>query len=370
MKFVDEVRITVQGGKGGNGCVSFRREKYVPRGGPDGGDGGSGGSILLSASQRKHTLLDFHYRHLFRASGGKHGQGQNKHGRGGRNLVLEVPVGTLVKDAVTGEVLVDLDQPGQGWIAARGGAGGRGNARFVSSVRQVPREAEEGQEGEQRDLLLELKLMADAGLVGLPNAGKSTLIAAVSAARPKIADYPFTTLVPQLGVVRCGEFEPFVWADIPGLIRGAHQGTGLGIRFLRHIDRTRLLIHVIDGSALSREDPLDPYRQVESELSQYSEEMGKKLRIIVINKTDLLSDPRESQRIADAYAATGHRVLLVSALQRRGTDVLVRLVAETLSRLPDAERASAGLSEESEDCGASEGGRGGTGIRRRDPDLD
>ncbi|HOV86204.1 MAG TPA: GTPase ObgE [Syntrophobacteraceae bacterium] len=370
MKFVDEVKITVRAGKGGNGCVSFRREKYVPRGGPDGGDGGNGGSVLLTASRRKHTLLDFHYRHLFRAPAGKHGQGQNKHGRGGRSLVLEVPVGTLVKDAVTGEVLVDLDEPGQSWTAVRGGTGGRGNARFVSSVRQVPREAEEGREGEERDLVLELKLMADAGLVGLPNAGKSTLIAAVSAARPKIADYPFTTLVPHLGVVRCGEFEPFVWADIPGLIRGAHQGTGLGIRFLRHIDRTRLLVHVIDGSALPSEDLLDPYRQVESELSRYSEEMGKKLRIIVINKTDLLPDPRERQRIADVYATTGHKVLLVSALQRRGTDALVRLVAETLSKLRDAQRISAGFPEESEGCGGTEGGRQGPGTRRRGPDFD
>ncbi|MBP8645631.1 MAG: GTPase ObgE [Syntrophobacteraceae bacterium] len=345
MKFVDEVQIKVWGGRGGNGCASFRREKYVPKGGPDGGDGGRGGNVILEATPRKHTLLDFHYRHLFRAPSGRHGQGQNRHGRSGRDLVLMVPVGTLVKDASTGEILTDLNAPGQRWIAAQGGMGGRGNARFVSSVRQVPREAEEGREGEGKDLLLELKLMADAGLVGLPNVGKSTLIAAVSAARPKIADYPFTTLLPQLGVARYGDSEPFVLADIPGLIQGAHEGAGLGTRFLRHIERTRLLVHVIDGSSLPAEDPLKPYRQVEYELLQYSEQMGKKPRIIVINKADLVTDLRDRERIAGSYAKTGHPVVFLSALRRWGTDLLLRLVAEILSGLRGLEQSGAASAE-------------------------
>jgi len=280
MKFVDEVQIKVWGGRGGNGCVSFRREKYVPKGGPDGGDGGRGGNVILEAAPRKHTLLDFHFRHLFRAPSGRHGQGQNRHGRSGRDLVLMVPVGTLVKDASTGEILTDLNAPGQRWIAAWGGMGGRGNARFVSPVRQVPREAEEGREGEEKGSSPRTEAHGRRRTGWAPQCRKIDPHCGCIRRPSQIADYPFTTLVPQLGVARYGDSEPFVLADIPGLIQGAHEGAGLGTRFLRHIERTRLLIHVIDGSSLPAEDPLKPYRQVEYELLQYSEQMGKKPRII------------------------------------------------------------------------------------------
>jgi GTP-binding protein len=331
MKFVDEVRIRIQAGAGGNGCVSFRREKYVPRGGPDGGDGGRGGDVVLAAVTNKHTLLDFRYRHLFRAASGKHGSGQNRHGRGGEDLILEVPVGTVVKDPLSQEELADLAEPGQVWIAAMGGSGGRGNARFVSSTRQVPRLAEEGRPGEEAELILELKLMADVGLVGFPNAGKSTLIAAVSAAKPKIADYPFTTLVPNLGVVAYGEAPPFVMADIPGLIEGAHEGVGLGTRFLRHIERTRVLVHLVDVSELDEEDPLRPLRQIESELESYSDQLPLKESIIALNKADLVHDGDKLERLAAAYRETGRPTVVISALARKGLQELLLLLTKVLN---------------------------------------
>lgn len=331
MRFIDEVKTVVQAGGGGNGCVSFRREKYVPKGGPDGGDGGKGGDVYFQATERKQTLLDFRYRHLFRAPSGKHGRGKKQHGKSGEDLILEVPVGTLVRDPSTHEVLGDLKHPGQCWLAAQGGRGGRGNAHFVSSTRQVPRFAEDGQPGEVREVLLELKLLADVGLVGFPNAGKSTLIAAVSAARPKIADYPFTTLVPHLGVVQYKEAPPFVIADIPGLIEGAHEGAGLGHRFLRHIERTRVLVHLIDVSLLPPDDLLHPYHSLEHELTRYSEAMAHKRRIIALNKIDLLDDPELLESIAEKYRETGHPVVLLSALRRRGTDDLLQLLVQTLS---------------------------------------
>jgi GTPase len=326
MKFVDEVRIRVQAGDGGNGCVSFRREKYVPRGGPDGGDGGKGGDVVLRATSNKHTLLDFRYRHLFRAGSGRHGSGQNRHGRSGEDLILEVPVGTVVKDPLNGETLCDLTELDQSWTAAKGGLGGRGNARFVSSTRQVPRFADDGRPGEEAELILELKLMADVGLVGFPNAGKSTLIASVSAAKPKIADYPFTTLVPNLGVVAFEDALPFVMADIPGLIEGAHEGVGLGIRFLKHIERTRVLLHLIDVSEVEEDDPLKPLHQIENELRSYSEDLPLKERIIALNKADLIHDEEKLERLAAAYRATGSPVLVISALARRGLhDLLLQL---------------------------------------------
>ncbi len=331
MKFVDEVRIRVQAGDGGNGCVSFRREKYVPRGGPDGGDGGRGGDVILEAVSNKHTLLDFRYRHLFKAPPGKHGSGQNRHGRSGEDLRLEVPVGTVVKDPLSEEVLADLTEAGQVWTAARGGSGGRGNARFVSSTRQVPRFAEEGRPGEEAEVVLELKLMADVGLVGFPNAGKSTLIAAVSAAKPKIADYPFTTLVPNLGVVAFGDNPPFVMADIPGLIEGAHEGVGLGLRFLRHIERTRVLVHLIDASELDEDDPLKPLRQIESELRSYSEELPLKESIIALNKADLIADGPRLERLAKAFRETGRPTVVISALARKGLQDLLLLLTKALN---------------------------------------
>ncbi|MBC7360550.1 MAG: GTPase ObgE [Desulfacinum sp.] len=331
MRFIDEARIQVEAGRGGNGCVSFRREKYVPRGGPDGGDGGKGGDVVLEATERKQTLLDFRYRRLYRAERGRHGMGKAMHGRGGRDLVLLVPVGTLVKDVETGEVLADLNRPGMRWVAARGGRGGRGNARFVTATRQAPRYAEEGEEGESRELLLELKLLADVGLVGLPNAGKSTLIAAVSAARPKIADYPFTTLVPNLGVVQHGDAPPFVMADIPGLIEGAHEGAGLGIRFLKHIERTKVLVHLVDAAAVPPDDPLAPYRTIEKELEGYSDALGEKARIVALNKMDLVTDEAHREALLAAYRETGHPVVAVSALARRGLSDLLNALVRLLS---------------------------------------
>ncbi len=339
MKFVDEVKIRVQSGRGGHGCVSFRREKYVPKGGPDGGDGGKGGDVILMASERKHTLLDFRYRNIYKASSGKHGQGQNRHGRGGEDLVLEVPVGTSAKDAETGELLADLVKPGDRCVIAAGGMGGRGNARFVTSTRQAPRIADEGQEGLEREVMLELKLIADVGLVGFPNAGKSTLIAAVSAARPKIADYPFTTLTPNLGVVRYEDAPPFVVADIPGLIEGAHEGAGLGTRFLRHIERTRILVHLIDIAQAPLDDPLRPYRLIEGELSSYSEALGSKERIVVLNKIDMMPDSDAVEAIAEVYRRLGHPLLLVSALTRQGLQDLTLLLTQRLFREEDDEDA-------------------------------
>ncbi len=331
MRFIDEVKIRVRAGQGGNGCMSFRREKYVPRGGPDGGDGGRGADVYFEATERKHTLLDFRYRHIFKASSGKHGQGKNRHGKSGEDLVLAVPVGTLVKVAATGEVLADLMAAGQRYRAARGGLGGRGNARFVTSTRQVPRFAEEGREGEEREYVLELKLLADVGLVGLPNAGKSTLIAAVSAARPKIADYPFTTLVPNLGVVQYGEAAPFVMADIPGLIEGAHHGAGLGTRFLRHLERTRILVHLIDVSRLTDEDPLRPYLQIEHELASYSARFADKVRIVALNKIDLLATPQRLETLKAAYGQLDHPVVALSALRREGLPELLGLLVRFLT---------------------------------------
>ncbi len=330
MKFIDEVTIKVSAGKGGSGCVSFRREKYVPRGGPDGGDGGEGGSVIFEATDRKHSLLDFRYRNLFRAEAGRGGSGQNKKGRSGSDLIVETPVGTVLKDPETGEIFADLTRAGERAIAARGGRGGKGNAHFVSSTHRSPRFAQDGEPGEERDLKLELKLIADVGLVGLPNAGKSTLIAAVSAARPKIADYPFTTLTPNLGVVQYDDAPPFVIADVPGLIEGAHLGAGLGVRFLKHIERTKILVHVIDISQAPEDNPLAPLQQIEHELASYSGDMGQKPRIIVLNKTDMLPDEKLLDRIRKSYLEAGPPVLLVSALKREGLRELVRLLTQSL----------------------------------------
>jgi GTP-binding protein len=331
MRFVDEVRIRVRAGDGGYGCVSFRREKYVPKGGPDGGDGGKGGDVYLEATERKQTLLDFRYRRLFGASTGAPGRSKNRHGRSGPDLILEVPVGTLIKDPESGMVLADLIRPGERWLASPGGRGGQGNARFATATRQAPRFAQDGQPGAERELLLELKLLADVGLVGFPNAGKSTLIAAVSAARPKIADYPFTTLIPNLGMVAYQDAPRFVMADIPGLIAGAHTGAGLGVRFLRHIERTRVLVHVVDVSRVDADDPLQPYRQIEHELQAYSAELPGKPRVIALNKTDLLADPGQLDALAAAYRQLGHPVVAISALRREGLPQLLRLLVNLLS---------------------------------------
>lgn len=325
MKFVDEADIRVEAGRGGNGCVSFRREKYIPRGGPDGGDGGHGGSIYLVAREGINTLVDFRVRRRFRAEQGRGGAGQNMTGASGEDLYVEVPKGTVVADLDTGETLGDLMTAGQTLLVARGGRGGRGNTRFKSSTNRAPRQSTPGEPGEQRHLGLELKLLADVGLLGLPNAGKSTLIRALSAARPKVADYPFTTLKPSLGVVKVDAEQSFVMADIPGLIEGAAQGAGLGIRFLKHLQRTRLLLHIADACPLPGEPTVtDAVRGIEAELAGYSEALARQPRWLVVNKLDLLAPEDRERRVADIKEASGWTgpVFGISAATGEGTNEL------------------------------------------------
>lgn len=321
--FVDQARIFVQAGAGGNGVVSWRREKYVPHGGPDGGDGGRGGSVILEATHDLTTLVDFRYQPRYKAERGGHGQGGRRHGKNGEDRVIFVPVGTQVFDDETGALLVDLNEPGQRWLAARGGQGGRGNARFVTPQRQAPSFAERGEAGEERWIRLELKLLADVGLVGYPNAGKSTLISVISAARPKIADYPFTTTVPNLGVVSIEEGRSFVVADIPGLIEGAHAGIGLGHDFLRHVERTQVLAHVVDASGREGRSPVDDLRVIDGELEAYGEGLAERPQIIVANKMDL-PEARENLPAIEAYAAErGREVISISAATGEGVRKLV-----------------------------------------------
>lgn len=321
--FVDQARIFVQAGAGGNGVVSWRREKYVPQGGPDGGDGGRGGSVFLEATGDLTTLIDFRYQPRYKAERGGHGQGGKRHGKNGEDRVIKVPVGTQVFDDETGELLVDLVEPRQRWLAARGGRGGRGNARFVTPQRQAPAFAEKGESGEERWLRLELKLLADVGLVGYPNAGKSTLISVISAARPKIADYPFTTLVPNLGVVSIEEGKSFVVADIPGLIEGAHAGVGLGHDFLRHVERTQVLAHIVDASGREGRSPVDDLRVIDRELEAYGAGLSERPQIIVANKMDL-PEARENLPAIEAYGAErGREVIPISAVTGEGVRKLV-----------------------------------------------
>ena len=330
--FVDEATIQIWGGDGGNGCRSFRREKFVPRGGPNGGDGGEGGSVWLVADPDVQTLLAFRYQRLHRADRGRHGQGSNKTGRCGSDLELRVPVGTLVSDLDRVRTLADLAEPGARFLAAHGGRGGRGNARFASSVNRAPTRADDGEPGEAQELRLELKLLADVGLVGFPNAGKSTLISRVSAARPKIADYPFTTLVPNLGVVDRGDYRSFVIADIPGLIEGAHEGAGLGHRFLRHVERCRLILHLVDPSDPER-DPVDSMRTIRTELERYDPGLASKPEIVVITKLDVVQDRDTVGRIRQAAESAGRDVLEVSAVTGDGLTALVGAVGAALDRL-------------------------------------
>jgi GTP-binding protein len=326
--FVDTARIAVRAGDGGRGCVSFRREKYVPRGGPNGGDGGNGGSITIEASRSFRTLIDQRYQQLYRAPRGEHGRGKQQHGARGRDLTIKVPLGTVVREAETGELLADLVRERQRVLVARGGRGGRGNAHFATPTRQAPRIAESGTPGEVRTILLELKLLADVGLVGLPNAGKSSLLAACSAARPKIASYPFTTLTPNLGVVNLPPFGAFVVADIPGLIDGAAEGAGLGTQFLRHIERTRLLVHVVDISDVAG-DPLTALETVERELAAYRSALLSLPRILAANKIDL---PHAAglARVAAWGETRGIDVVPVSALTTEGVPALVERIASAL----------------------------------------
>ena len=328
MKFVDEATITVQAGKGGNGCLSFRREKYVPRGGPDGGDGGDGGSVVLVADEALNTLIDYRYNRKFKADNGEDGSGRNCSGRKAADLELYVPVGTTIVDTATEEVLGDLVAPGDRLVVAQGGFHGLGNTRYKSSINRAPRQTSPGSAGEGRDLRLELKVLADVGLLGLPNAGKSTLIRAVSAAKPKVADYPFTTLIPNLGVVRVQPHQSFVIADIPGLIEGAAEGAGLGIRFLKHLVRTRLLLHVVDMTPWDESDPAENVRGIEKELEKFSPTLAERERWLVLNKLDLVpADERERacQQLVETLQWNGP-VFQVSALSGEGTRSLVQAV--------------------------------------------
>lgn len=331
--FIDFARIHVKAGDGGRGCVSFRREKFVPKGGPDGGDGGAGGNVVLRADEGLHTLTDFRYRRHLRAQRGGHGQGANRAGRSAPDLVVPVPVGTVVRDAATGELIADLTEHGQTVVVARGGRGGRGNARFATPTRRSPRYAEPGGKGEERELTLELRVLADVGLVGLPNAGKSTLLSRISAARPKIADYPFTTLHPHLGLVRVDEGASFVAADIPGLIEGAHRGAGLGHRFLRHVTRTRALVVVLDAASA---DPVADYATVRVELAAYDRRLADLPHLVAANKVDLPEARARIGAIRRTLEAQGVEVVPISAATGEGVAALVRAVWRTLQGSGDA----------------------------------
>lgn len=327
--FIDEATIILRAGNGGHGCIAFRREKFVPKGGPSGGDGGKGGDIYLVSDPQQNTLLKFRYNRLFHAARGRHGEGSDRHGRGGEDLVVSVPVGTLVYEEETGALLRDFDQPDERWLAAVGGRGGRGNARFASASNRAPRKAQDGGAGEEKALRLELKLLADAGLVGFPNAGKSTLISTISAAHPKIADYPFTTLEPSLGVVSAGDFETFVIADIPGLIEGAHEGYGLGLQFLRHIERTRVLLYLIDVSVGNQDDPLDQVRILRSELKQHDPKLVRKPTVIVASKIDA-ADPTRLGKLEQWCGQENIEFVRISSLTGKGLDGLKRVVVGKL----------------------------------------
>jgi len=327
--FIDEVVITVKAGDGGNGCLAFRREKFVPRGGPSGGDGGRGGNVVLKASTHHNTLLHFRFNPEHNAERGKHGEGSNRTGRDGADVELPVPVGTVIYDAETGEQLFDFASPDDHWIAAKGGRGGRGNARFATSTHQAPTEHEEGKPGEFFKLKLELKLLADVGLIGFPNAGKSTLISRLSAARPKIANYPFTTLEPNLGVVQAGD-HTFVMADIPGLIEGAHEGHGLGIQFLRHVERTRLLVHLVDVSEFSGRDPVNDFDVILSELHEFSEAMLAKPMIVLASKIDACQDPSRIEAIRVKAQEHGSPFYEISSVTGAGIEELRFAISNTL----------------------------------------
>jgi len=332
--FIDEARILVKAGDGGNGCLAFRREKYVPRGGPSGGDGGRGGDVFLVADPHENTLLKFRFNPEHKAERGRHGEGSNRTGAEGHSIDLDVPVGTVVYDEATGERLFDFTESGQRFVAAKGGRGGRGNARFTTSTHQAPTEHEPGRPGDERRLRLELKLLADVGLVGFPNAGKSTLISRISAARPKIADYPFTTLEPNLGVVQLDNYRTFVVADIPGLIEGAHTGAGLGIQFLRHIERTRLLSHLVDVSEASGRDPVHDFEIVMQELSSFSEDLAQKPMIVVATKMDSAQDPERVAALRQVAADRDLPFFEISSATGQGIDALKFAMAERVLASP------------------------------------
>ncbi len=344
--FIDEAKIHLAAGAGGNGCVAFRREKYVPRGGPSGGDGGRGGDVILESNGNLNTLLKFRYNREFKAKRGGHGEGSNRHGQDGADTTVTLPVGTVVYDATSGEKLWDFVQSGQQVIAAKGGRGGRGNARFATSTHQAPRHAEPGKPGVERDLKLELKLLADVGLVGFPNVGKSTLISRLSAARPRIADYPFTTLEPCLGVVGLDEERSFVMADIPGLIAGAHEGKGLGIRFLKHVERTRLLLHLIDVAEQSGRDPVEDYHIILNELRSFSPVVAAKPMLLVASRIDAAGEGERLTRLREFCREQGHSLYEISGVTGAGLEELKEAIWTRLEQLPKAGDLEIGRSDE------------------------
>lgn len=333
MKFVDYAKIQVKAGDGGRGCVSFRREKYVPKGGPNGGDGGRGGHVIIRATSNLHTLLDFRYKRIYKAQRGAHGMGGNKKGKDGEDLIIPVPVGTIVKDEQTNTVIADLDREDAECIAALGGRGGLGNAHFATPTRQTPRYAQPGEPGQQRTLILELKLLADVGLAGLPNAGKSTFISRVSSARPKIADYPFTTLTPNLGVVKLQDFRSFVIADIPGIIEGAHRGAGLGLQFLRHVERARIILHMVDVSESLGSDPVEDFQIIRRELALYSKELAEKPFLVAGSKIDIKGQGHRLERLRAYCHDEGIEFFAISSVTGEGVQELIVTLANRLSSL-------------------------------------
>lgn len=333
--FLDQVEFKVKGGDGGNGVVSFRREKYIDMGGPDGGDGGDGGSVILRVDATLNTLSDFRYHRHYQAGKGIHGSGNNKHGKNGEDLLLKIPPGTVVYDTDTGQLLADLTKEDQEWIVAQGGKGGKGNARFKKSTRKAPRFADQGEAGQERNLTLELKLLADVGLIGYPNVGKSTLISVVSEARPKIASYHFTTLKPNLGVVSVGDYRSFVMADIPGLIKGAHLGVGLGDEFLRHIERTKLLVHVLDVAGSEGREPLQDFADINQELINYNQRLSTRPQLVALNKTDLLPNDQALVRVTRGLERIGMEVFPISAVTGKGVKELIARVSRLLEEISE-----------------------------------
>ncbi|MCB1023262.1 MAG: GTPase ObgE [Acidobacteria bacterium] len=335
--FIDRVKIRVTAGDGGNGVTAFRREKFVARGGPNGGDGGKGGDVWLEADENINTLLHLRYNPEHKAERGRHGEGSNKYGKDGEDRTIRVPIGTEVFEAETNEFLFDFTEHGQRFLAAEGGRGGFGNTHFKSSTNQAPRYHQDGGEGEYHEFQLELKLIADVGLLGFPNAGKSTLISVISAAKPKIADYPFTTLEPNLGVVDVGEFRTFVIADIPGIIEGASEGAGLGLRFLRHVERTKLLLHLVDVSSISGRDPVEDYEAINRELENYDAELAKRPQIVAATKIDALDDPERLENLRKRVEKDGVEFFEISSVARQGTKELIFAISERLNEINKTE---------------------------------
>lgn len=335
--FIDRVKIRVKAGDGGNGVTAFRREKFVPRGGPSGGDGGIGGSVWLEATEGLNTLLHLRYNPEHKGERGRHGEGSNRHGKDGEDITVQIPVGTQVFDVESGDLVCDFTEAGQRFLAAKGGKGGWGNQHFATPTRRAPKFHYTGRPGEEKEFQLELKLIADVGLVGFPNAGKSTLISVISAAKPKIADYPFTTLEPNLGVVDLGDFNTFVVADIPGLIEGASEGAGLGDRFLRHVERTKLMLHLVDVSSISGRDPVEDYEIINRELANYDENLATRPQIVVATKLDALDEPERLENLREKAKEDGKDFLEISAVTNLGTKDLVNFVARKLEELKEIE---------------------------------